>query len=125
MDTQHGTWGVRTRIWDDHASLHTILYLKPNKRCSWHKHAHAYNMFYVISGELTIKTDIGPNGQRNLTTITKGQSFTVQPGIFHEFRTGDKETTVYEIAYVKYNVTDIHREQLGGDIMESTHESKR
>lgn len=125
MDTQHGTWGVRTRLWTTPYELHTILYLKPKKRCSWHKHEHSYNMFYVISGELTIKTDIGPLGQRNFTTITQGQSFTVKPGIFHEFRTGEKETTVYEIAYVKYNTNDIHRQQLGGDLEMTTHEPKR
>ena len=118
MDTQHGTWGVRTIVHENPFELHTILYLKPNKRCSWHKHDTAYNTFYVISGELTVKTDIGPNGQRNYTTITQGQSFTVKPGVFHEFQTKDADTTVYEIAYVKYNVNDIHREQLGGDIME-------
>lgn len=116
MDTQHGTWGLRTRLWETPYELHTILYLKPNKRCSWHKHANAFNMFYVISGELTVKTDIGPTNQRNYTTITQGQSFTVKPGIFHEFRTGEAETTIYEVAYVKYDSGDIHREQLGGDI---------
>ena len=120
MDTQHGTWGVRSRLWEDNASLHTVLYLKPNKRCSWHSHAYAYNMFYVISGELTIKTDIGPDNERSYTTITQGQSFTVKPGVKHEFRTGKAETTIYEVAYVKYDSRDIHRELLGGDIGNKT-----
>ena len=125
MDTQHGTWGERTRVWENPYELHTILSLIPGKRCSWHKHDHSYNMFYVISGELTIKTDIGPGTQRNYTTITQGQSFTVKPGVFHEFRTGDKNTTVYEIAYVKYSEHDIFREQLGGDMGKTIESARR
>jgi mannose-6-phosphate isomerase-like protein (cupin superfamily) len=118
MDTQHGTWGVRTRVHENPYELHTILYLKKEKRCSWHKHDHSYNTFYVISGELTVKTDIGPEHQ--YTTITQGQSFTVRPGVFHEFRTGNADTTIYEVAFVKYDNGDIHREELGGDIGNDT-----
>jgi D-lyxose ketol-isomerase len=73
----------------------------------------------VISGILEIKTDIGPGTQRNFTTITEGQSFTVAPGTTHEFRTKGESTVIEEIAYVKYETTDIHREQLGGDLNES------
>jgi mannose-6-phosphate isomerase-like protein (cupin superfamily) len=117
MDNQHGTWGERVRLFQDENSLHTILTLKPNKRCSWHKHGHAYNMFYVISGELTIKTDIGPGVQRNYTTIGPGQSFTVKPGVMHEFQTKGYPTIMYEVAYVKYDTRDIFREQVGGDMV--------
>jgi len=112
---QHGTWGERERVHRNNAELHTILWLEPNKRCSWHSHSHAYNKFFVASGEVTIKTDIGPDGQRNYTTIRKGQRFIVKPGIKHEFRTGDKPAIIYEVAYVEYDESDIHREQLGGD----------
>ena len=116
METTHGTWGERTITWQDDSRIVTILRLEPKKRCSWHKHAHSYNQFYVIEGELVVKTDIGPNDQRNISIITKGQSFTVAPGVLHEFRTRDKYTIVEEIAYVKYDASDIHRELLGGDI---------
>jgi len=112
----HGTWGRRIVTRKTPYSLTTILYLDPNKRCSWHSHKHAYNQFYVISGILEIKTDIGPGDQRNFTTITAGQSFTVSPGAKHEFRTKHVDTVVEEIAYVEYDHTDIHREQLGGDL---------
>ena len=118
MDTQHGTWGERVRLFQDDNSLHTILTLKPNKRCSWHKHAHAYNTFYVISGELTVKTDVGPNDQRSYTTIRQGQSFTVKPGVMHEFQTKHMSTIIYEVAYVKYDTRDIYRELLGGDMVD-------
>ena len=118
MDLQHGTWGERVRLFQDSNSLHTIIYLKPYKRCSWHKHNHAYNMFYVIEGSLTIKTDVGPNNQRNYTTITHGQTFTVKPGVMHEFQTHEEYTVIYEVAYVEYDTRDISRELLGGDMAE-------
>ena len=119
MERTHGTWGERIVTWSDNASLVAILTLYPHKRCSWHKHAHSYNQFYVIEGELVVKTDIGPNNQRNVAIITKGQSFLVSPGVMHEFRTREKQTIVEEIAFVKYDSRDIHREQLGGDCQDA------
>ncbi len=116
MIQSHGTWGERVVTRETPYSITTILYLKANKRCSWHSHKHAYNQFYVISGLLEVKTDIGPDGQRNYTRVFPKQSFTVPPGVTHEFRTLTEYTVVEEIAYVKYDSTDIHREQLGGDL---------
>jgi len=94
------------------------LYLDANKRCSWHYHCHLWNQFFVISGKLEVKTDIGPERQRNYTTITEGQSFVVPPGITHEFRTKDEKTIVEEIAYVELDSSDIFRKSLGGDTNE-------
>jgi len=111
----HGTWGRRVVTWEDDTKLIAILYLNAKKRCSWHKHDHSYNQFFVISGELVVKTDIGPEEQRNYTTIREGQYFTVGPGTYHEFRTTEKEAIVEEIAYVKYEKSDICRSQLGGE----------
>ena len=117
MDIQHGTWGERVRTFKTDSALVTILYLKPWKRCSWHKHNTAFNQFYVIAGMLGVKTDVGPNGQRQITKIRPGQAFTVKPGVTHEFQTYDEATIIEEVAYVRYNDADIHRTQLGGDIM--------
>ena len=117
MQQTHGTWGRRVVTRSDSYSVTTILYLDPNKRCSWHYHNHSYNQFYVISGILEVKTDIGPDEQRNFTTITQGQSFTVPPNVTHEFRTKGEPTIVEEIAYVEFDKNDIHRKMLGGDIV--------
>ena len=118
MQQTHGTWGKRVVTWQDKYKLIAILYLHPKKRCSWHKHAHSYNQFFVISGELVVKTDIGPDNQRNYTTVKEGQSFCVGPGVYHEFRTNDVEAIIEEIAYVAYDSSDISRKLLGGDIKE-------
>ena len=112
----HGTWGRRVITRQDPYTLTTILYLLPHKRCSWHSHKHVFNQFFVISGKLEVKTDIGPNGQRNYTTITDGQTFTVPPGVTHEFRTLDRDTIVEEIAYEEFDPHDNDRKQLGGDL---------
>lgn len=119
MEQTHGTWGRRVVTRRDCYTEVAILYLKPNKRCSWHYHKHKYNQFYVIQGELTIKTDIGPDNQENFTTIKAGQFFTVPPEVTHEFSTGGKflqDTIIEEIAYVKIDDADIYRKRLGGDV---------
>ena len=116
MNIQHGTWGDRIRTYRTDNALVTILYLKPHKRCSWHYHETQFNQFFVIKGVLGIKTDIGPDNQENLTLIHERQAFTVAPGVTHEFRTYDEHTIIEEVAYVKYDESDIHRKQLGGDL---------
>ena len=115
MDTGHGTWGIRTRTFKTNDILVTILRLVPKKKCSWHSHKAAYNQFYVIEGRLGIKTDIGPKEQQQTTILTPGQSFTIPPGITHQFMTYELPTIVEEIAYVEYDEGDINRKELGGD----------
>ena len=116
MDIQHGSWGERIRTYRCDNALVTILYLRPNKRCSWHSHKTCFNQFFVVTGKLGIKTDIGPYGQRQITKIGPMQAFTVNPGVTHEFQTYDEPTIIEEVAYVKYDPSDIFREQLGGDL---------
>ncbi len=111
LGTVHGTWGVRERIWGNSSALTTVLRLEPNKRCSWHYHNTAYNLFYVVSGELGVKTDKG-----HTTRVQAGQQFTAEPGEKHEFQTYDYPATVVEIAYVEFNEHDIHRLSLGGEL---------
>jgi D-lyxose ketol-isomerase len=65
---------------------------------------------------LWVKTDIGPDNERNITKIGPEQSFTVPPGVTHEFRTGEWPAIIEEIAYVEYDSHDIDRKLLGGNI---------
>lgn len=51
-----------------------------------------------------------------MTTLKVGQSFTVEPGVKHQFITGETPTIIEEIAYVKYNEYDIDRETIGGSV---------
>ncbi len=58
-----------------------------------------------------IRTDKG-----YVTKLYPKQTFTVEPGVFHEFQTYDEEAVVEEIAYVAYDEYDINREVLGGPL---------
>ena len=109
METTHGTWGNRRRIYQNDSCLVTLLELEPNRRCSWHYHKTFFNMFYVVSGCMGVKTDKGYR-----TKLHRGHSFVVEPGVTHEFQTYIEPATVIEIAYVQFNEHDIHRENLGG-----------
>ena len=75
-------------------------------------------MFFVIAGILGVKTENG------CSRLLEGQSFTVEPGVKHEFFTYDMETTIVEVAYVDYNHNDIHRERLGGKTNATEYEQK-
>lgn len=111
MEQTHGTWGTRTRIFNWDGGLVTFLELDPFQRCSYHHHKQAYNLFYVISGCLGVRTDKG-----YLSKLSKGQMFTVEPDIRHEFQTYEEPTLIVEVAFVKYSTHDIYRQTLGGPL---------
>ena len=119
MNNTHGTWGKRIRTFEWDGGIVTVLTLEQNQRCSWHKHKAAYNQFYVISGQLGVKTDKGYT-----SVLNPGESFTVEAGVYHEFQTYELPTIIEEIAYVKYDVTDIQRESPGGCLNASEIEEK-
>jgi len=114
MEATHGTWGRRiiTFKWD--GGIVTILYLESFNRCSWHSHRTTYNQFYCIEGKVGIKTDKG-----YITWLEPGQSFTVEPGVVHEFRTESQKAVIEEIAYVKYDYHDIDRKLIGGPLRDA------
>lgn len=113
MENTHGTWGNRTRTFQWDGGLVTILRLEPNRRCSWHSHKMTYNQFTCIQGLVGIKTEKG-----YVTKLGPDQTFTVEPGVLHEFQTYEKAAIVEEIAYVKYDEHDIDRKKLGGELRE-------
>jgi len=107
----HGTWGERmaTFRWD--GGLVTILWLKPYSRCSYHYHNTAYNRFTVISGKLKVKTEKG-----HTTILLPRQQFDCEPSLLHEFQTDSEPTIIEEIAFVRYDESDIVRDTLGSTI---------
>lgn len=113
MEATHGTWGQRIRTFEWDSGIATILYLEPWQRCSYHSHKETWNQFFVIEGELGVLTEKGYT-----THLRKGQAFTVEPRVKHEFQTYYSPTIVEEIAYVKYNPYDIDRESFGGPLKE-------
>ena len=114
MERTYKTWGEKWNVFENDLCEISLLYLKPQKRCSWHRHQAKYNQFFVIEGEVKIKTEWGT------ALITKGQIFTTRPGEWHEFQTTGEPAILQEIMYVQYDSSDIERETLGGDLDSQT-----
>lgn len=110
MERTHKSWGEKWNLFQNDLCEASILYLKPNQRCSWHRHAAKFNQFFVIEGTLFIKTESG------LSTIYEHEIFTTRPGEMHEFQTGSDPAVIQEIMYVQYDPEDIQRETIGGPI---------
>ena len=108
-------WGERWLIRKD--STHAVSYLdvKGGYRCSWHSHATKYNLFVVLTGHFQLV--IEEMEEKVLIDLSPGESFTIKPGQFHEFR-GLKDSQVIEEMYVEYDEADINRApgKLGGKI---------
>jgi quercetin dioxygenase-like cupin family protein len=72
-------------------------------------------MFYVIEGQLGVKTD-----REYTTKLSPGDiPFVSEPGLAHEFKTYRLKTIVVEIAYIKeptFDENDIVRKFLGGNV---------
>jgi mannose-6-phosphate isomerase-like protein (cupin superfamily) len=112
MERTHKTWGNRCCLFKNDLCEVSVLDLRPSERCSLHTHRTKFNQFYVLKGELFIKTEWG------IERIKEGQIFTVKPGEKHEFQTHDQPCLCIEIMYVQYDPEDIQREILGGPLNE-------
>lgn len=112
MERTFKTWGNKCNVFQSDLCEVSILDLNSNQRCSWHRHQTKSNQFYVLRGELFIKTEWG------VQKVDEGQIFTVRPGEWHEFQTHEKPCLVQEIMYVQYNPEDIERKILGGPLNE-------
>ncbi len=110
MERSHKSWGEKWNLFQNDLCEVSILYLDPMQRCSWHKHQAKSNQFFVIKGDLYIKTESG------VAAVGENQIFTTNPGEWHEFQTGMERAIVQEIMYVKYDSNDIQRETLGGPL---------
>jgi quercetin dioxygenase-like cupin family protein len=110
MERTIKTWGEKIIIFQNDQCEMSVLELLPRQRCSWHRHNSKYNKFYVLEGELFIKTDWG------IATLRPGQVFTTRPLEWHEFQTAKESCKVIEVMYTKYDPEDIERETLGGPI---------
>ncbi len=107
------TWGQRHRLFENDLCEVCYLDLEPYQRCSFHHHNSKSNFFFVVTGELTIKTEWGN------VTIGPNETFTVHPQDKHEFQTANAPTRVIEVAYVRLDPDDIYRGKLGGPIEET------
>ena len=110
MERTRKTWGSKWNIFQNDLCEVSILKLEPHQRCSWHRHKAKSNLFFVISGQLFIKTEWG------VEELNENEVFTTHPGELHEFQTRERPANIIEVMYVQYNAEDIQREVLGGPI---------
>lgn len=110
MRVLHKSWGVKTELFKNDLCEVSILQLEAGQRCSWHRHRSKWNQFYVISGELVVKTEDGT------TRIGTGKVFTTNPMQWHEFQTPGGPAVVQEVMYVRYEAEDIERTVKGGKL---------
>ena len=112
MNLQGKVWGETTEFFRNAlVSAHHIT-IKKGGFCSKHRHAHKYNLFYVISGKLRVQ--IWRDEQTvDETIVAAGQSTAVSPGFFHKFWALE-ETEAIEVYQVFLEDPDIERETEGG-----------
>jgi mannose-6-phosphate isomerase-like protein (cupin superfamily) len=110
MERMAKTWGERWLLFRNDLCEVSFLDLNENQRCSWHSHRSKFNLFFVTSGEIEIKTDDGR------ARVHSREIFTTRPGEMHEFRTPAGPAKIIEVMYVRYDPEDIDREDIGGKL---------
>jgi len=91
-----------------------LLYLEKNSACSVHHHKEKINRFILISGRVTINSDLGAY------TLQLNEPFDVDPNIKHQF-VAFEDSVMIEIAYVKdgkIDNKDIVRDVQGGKFID-------
>jgi len=107
MIRERKVWGERWILRRTTSTEASILFVLAGRRCSWHRHTHKCNLFTILSGRIGIKTGDGE------AILRAGEEFTVEPGVWHEFRAYEPSTMV-EVMYVEYDAEDIERQNEGG-----------
>ena len=106
-------WGnTSALIQNSFVELHRIN-AKSGYRCSEHKHAHKWNAFYVISGELEIHVRKNDYDLTDVTVLRAGDFTTVRPGEYHWFSC-TVDCAALELYYPEGLSEDIQRKSVGG-----------
>ena len=112
---QGKVWGFTEQIFGkNNVSIHRII-ISPGGYCSVHKHEHKWNMFYIESGCINVKTWKNDYDLVDETFLNAGESIMIKPGEFHQFLNSDIEfAVVYEIYWTELDEDDIERKDVGG-----------
>ncbi|MHA1279801.1 MAG: cupin domain-containing protein [Candidatus Helarchaeota archaeon] len=105
-------WGETEEIFNNGIVSVNHLKIKKGGFCSEHYHKKKSNMFFIINGNLAIKI-WKDDGITDETVIWPGESTTVNPGIYHQFR-ALTDVECLEIYEVELKDEDIFRRTHGG-----------
>lgn len=106
-------WGITELLHHDPGIEIHRLNIIPGYHCSWHRHLHKINAFFVFSGLLFIerKKDYGLIDR---TEMRAGEFTLVPAGELHRFMTEGEPCQAIEIYYPMPLGNDIVREDNGG-----------
>ena len=107
-------WGTTEDLWKTPFIEVHRLYIKPGMQCSNHCHAHKWNGFYVISGQLTIVVSKNDYDLTDETVLVAGDFTAVKPGEYHRFVSHDETVEALEIYSPEALSEDIIRKDCGG-----------
>ena len=96
--------------------LHRIAVL-PGYRCSNHRHAHKWNLFYVERGELHVIIEQADHNDE--IKVWAGMVCRVGPGLFHRFENRSSQVVeAFELYFPETLSEDIERLDVGQKIVE-------
>ena len=103
-------WGHLHNVFLNEQVKVDTLYLEKDSACSIHFHNEKINRFYLIKGNVSIKTDLGTK------ELELGEVFDVYPGCTHQFLASE-DSILIEVAFVENGTlveSDITRKVQGG-----------
>lgn len=104
-------WGWTKPIFcKNNVEIHHIS-AKKGWQCSLHEHVYKFNLFYVLSGRLRVRTT--KDGLDDETVLGAGEMTAIKPGDRHQFE-AITDCEVLEVYWVELNVNDIKRYSQGG-----------
>lgn len=89
------------------------IHIKEGAYCSRHHHRCKYNMFYVISGQLKVKTWKRDYNLVDETILGPGESTIQPPGEDHQFE-ALSDVVCLELYWTELDHNDIVRADVGG-----------
>jgi len=107
-------WGKRQRLLKTTQAEVDLLYLEKNTGCSIHTHKEKINRFILLSGAVTIRTNLGDEA------LQYNMPFDVEPELVHQFVVVE-DSVMIELAFVKEGTideNDITRIKQGGKIIQ-------
>ena len=114
MIIQGKVWGKVFPIFEKNNVQINRIEARKGTFCSEHKHDHNFNMFFVESGKIKIKTWKNNYNLIDEIILTNLQATIVEPSEFHSFESIE-DSIVYEIYWVTLNNNDIIRRTVGGE----------
>lgn len=105
-------WGITRPIIQNGAFEMHRLEIKAGGKCSKHLHKHKFNLFFIESGSLKIRSWKSDYDLVDETILSPLESFIQKPNEYHEFEALE-DTVCFEVYWAHFDHNDIERETVG------------